>query len=190
LPWMQNKWHYIHFANYAVFTSVWIHSWFLGSDVQATSLKYLWIFYLITAIAATFGRITRGLSGVRPFVTATSVSTNGTLFLTVAGNGAAKQWQKIASIDDVTPQGSFCATIQDQQIALFNIKGKFYAIDNICTHAGGPLCEGTLSENVVQCPWHGSKFDVTTGNVISRPANTPVKRYEVRVVGNDIEIAL
>lgn len=67
-------------------------------------------------------------------------------------------------------------------LALFNIGGKFYAVDNRCTHVGGPLGEGAVEGNVVTCPWHGSRFDVTTGQVIEPPARRPVATFPVKVV--------
>lgn len=53
---------------------------------------------------------------------------------------------------------------------------------------GGPLCQGTLSGDVVQCPWHGSRFDVKSGKVVGGPAKKPVKQYKVHVDGEDIEV--
>lgn len=67
-------------------------------------------------------------------------------------------------------------------LALFNIGGTFYAVDNRCTHVGGPLGEGAVEGNVVTCPWHGSRFDVTTGQVIAPPARRPVTTFPVQVV--------
>ena len=63
-----------------------------------------------------------------------------------------------------------------------------YAIGNVCTHMGGPLAEGKLVENVVQCPWHGSRFDIRTGEVVRAPAMRPESTYEVKVENNNILI--
>ena len=74
-------------------------------------------------------------------------------------------------------------------VALFNVDGAFYAIDGICSHAGGPLGEGTLSGCEVTCPWHGWQFDVTTG----RHALTPrieQARFAVKVEGDSVWIEL
>ena len=76
--------------------------------------------------------------------------------------------------------------VADEDICLVNINGKFYAISNVCTHEGGPLADGTLEGYQVECPWHGSKFDVRTGEVTAPPASVPVPTYEVRVDGNNI----
>jgi 3-phenylpropionate/trans-cinnamate dioxygenase ferredoxin subunit len=68
--------------------------------------------------------------------------------------------------------------------------GKFHAIDNICTHRGGPLSEGELEGDEVTCPWHGAKFKVSTGEVLSPPAPQGVGSYKLRVNDPDIELEL
>jgi nitrite reductase/ring-hydroxylating ferredoxin subunit len=75
-------------------------------------------------------------------------------------------------------------------LALFNIGGTFYAIDNRCTHVGGPLGEGEVEGTVVTCPWHGSKFDVTTGQVVGPPARRPVATYPAKVVKGEVFVEM
>jgi len=60
--------------------------------------------------------------------------------------------------------------LDDNDILIANVNGKYYAVDNTCTHFGGNLSEGVLEGNVVTCPNHRAKFDVTTGKVVSAPA--------------------
>lgn len=79
--------------------------------------------------------------------------------------------------------------VKGRQVALFNCGGTFYAIDNRCEHQGGPLAEGDLEGQVVTCPWHGWTYDVTTGQSPD-DADTCVERFEVKVEGNDVLIAL
>ena len=62
------------------------------------------------------------------------------------------------------------ALLDDKEVLIVNVEGTYYAVDNLCTHYGGDLSEGVLKGNVVTCPNHGSKFDVTTGKVVSPPA--------------------
>ncbi len=62
--------------------------------------------------------------------------------------------------------------LDDKEILIANVNGKYYAVDNTCTHFGGNLSEGVLEGNVVTCPNHRAKFDVTTGKVVSAPAET------------------
>ncbi len=78
----------------------------------------------------------------------------------------------------------------DKVLALFNLNGRFYALDNRCMHVGGPLGEGKVEGTSVTCPWHGSRFDITTGEVLGPPARRPVAAYPVRVVGNDVQVEL
>lgn len=76
----------------------------------------------------------------------------------------------------------------EQSVCLANIGGKYYAIGNTCTHEGGPLAEGTLEDFVVECPWHGARFDMRTGKVLSPPATESVSGYEVIVKNDDVLI--
>jgi nitrite reductase/ring-hydroxylating ferredoxin subunit len=93
---------------------------------------------------------------------------------------------KVAQTNDILPSHMKFVQVADEDICLVNINGKFYAISNVCTHEGGPLADGTLEGYQVECPWHGSKFDVRTGEVTAPPASVPVPTYEVRVDGNNI----
>ena len=77
---------------------------------------------------------------------------------------------------------------EGKSIALFHAAGSYYAIDNHCTHVGGPLCEGAVDADAVVCPWHGARFDVKTGQALSGPARGDVACYPVRQEGDDIEV--
>lgn len=78
-----------------------------------------------------------------------------------------------------------------QSIAIFNVGGSYYAIENTCPHRGGPLAEGMMAgEEDVICPWHGSRFNVRTGAVLTPPARQGVKSFPVRVTGNDVEVEI
>ena len=76
--------------------------------------------------------------------------------------------------------------LQGKKIAIFNVDGAFYAMDDTCTHAGGPLSEGELDGPVVTCPWHGATFDIKTGGVLGPPAPDGVRSYEVKTEGEDV----
>jgi nitrite reductase/ring-hydroxylating ferredoxin subunit len=88
---------------------------------------------------------------------------------------------KIAEATEMSEGTGRVVQAGEKTLALFNIGGTFYAIENRCTHVGGPLGEGRLSGSVVTCPWHGSRFDVTTGQVVGPPARRPVQAYPTRV---------
>lgn len=76
-----------------------------------------------------------------------------------------------------------------EEIAIFNVDGQFYATQNKCTHMGGPLCEGGLWGEIAQCPWHGSEFNVRTGEVVSGPAEAPLKTHKASVQSGIVSIA-
>ena len=95
---------------------------------------------------------------------------------------------KVAETKDIQSTKMKAVEIAGENICLINVEGKYYAIGNVCTHEGGPLAEGTLEGYEVECPWHGSKFDIRTGKVTRPPANEPESTYEVKVEGNDILI--
>jgi nitrite reductase (NADH) small subunit len=73
------------------------------------------------------------------------------------------EWIRIASVEEIPPGSGKELTVAGRIVALYHIDGKFFALDGICPHAGGPLGKGALRETVVTCPWHGWQFDVTTG---------------------------
>ena len=95
---------------------------------------------------------------------------------------------KVAKTDEIVSGQGKMIEVGDKKIALFNVEGSFYAIDDTCTHRGGPLSEGVLESKQVTCPWHGATYDVTTGEVLGPPAPQGVARYNVRVEGSDIEV--
>ena len=100
------------------------------------------------------------------------------------------EFVKVAKTSDIAPGKAKAVDIGAKRIAIFNIDGTYYAIDDTCTHRGGPLSEGLVAGNEVTCPWHGAVFDVTTGSVLGSPAPKDVARYQVRVNGDDIELEL
>jgi nitrite reductase/ring-hydroxylating ferredoxin subunit len=77
-----------------------------------------------------------------------------------------------------------------QRIAIFNVGGKYWAIEDACPHRGGPLSEGMLADDEVICPWHGSRFNVRTGAVVTPPAQKNVKSFPVRVVGTEVQVEI
>ena len=98
------------------------------------------------------------------------------------------EFVKVATIDEIPAGQAKRVEAGGKEIALFNVAGAFHAIDNTCTHVGGPLCEGELEGTEVTCPWHGATFDVTSGAVVGPPAGAPVSRYNVRIEGSDIKV--
>jgi len=93
----------------------------------------------------------------------------------------------VAKTNEINEGESKVVEANGKQIALFNVEGEFYAIDNVCKHQGGPLGEGICDGGIVTCPWHQWKYDVTTG--IS-PANPQIKvdTFEVKVEGEEVKV--
>lgn len=73
-----------------------------------------------------------------------------------------------------------------REVVLANVDGTYYALGNLCTHAEGPLDEGTLRHYEVECPWHGSRFDLRTGAVTQGPADAAEPSFEIKVEGTSI----
>jgi nitrite reductase/ring-hydroxylating ferredoxin subunit len=95
---------------------------------------------------------------------------------------------KVAKTNELAPGQARPVEVHGKRLALFNIEGNFHAIDDTCTHKGGPLSEGEIAGEQVTCPWHKAKFNILTGEVLGPPARQGVARYSIRVTGTDIEI--
>ena len=97
-------------------------------------------------------------------------------------------FKKVANKLDVESVGVLRVEVDNREISLFNIDGDIYAIDEICSHADGPLSEGYLEGYEIECPFHGARFNIKTGEVTAPPAVVSVDVFDVRLVGDDIEI--
>ena len=95
---------------------------------------------------------------------------------------------KIGETKDIQPSQMKAVDVNGERVCVANVEGKYYAIGNVCTHVGGPLAEGKLEGFEVECPWHGSKFDIRTGKVVRPPAMREEPTYEVKVEDNNILI--
>lgn len=80
--------------------------------------------------------------------------------------------------------------VTDHTVAVASVGGALQAFDDVCTHRGCSLAEGELEGSLIECPCHGSQFDVTTGDAVTGPATEPVETFEVRVEGDDLQISL
>ena len=95
---------------------------------------------------------------------------------------------KVAETKDVQTSQMMAVEVNGEKVCIANIEGRYYAIGNVCTHMGGPLAEGKIEGFEVQCSWHGSNFDIRTGNVVRPPAVRVEPTYEVKVQDNNILI--
>ncbi len=94
----------------------------------------------------------------------------------------------VTKTSEVAPGRVKYVEVAGRRIALCNVDGEFYAIDDECTHDGGPLGQGQLEGYHIECPRHGARFDVRTGAVVVLPAVLPVNTYRVRVVGDEVQV--
>ena len=101
-----------------------------------------------------------------------------------------REFFKVAEVSEVLSGGKKLVEVDGYPVALFNVDGEFYAIEDVCTHDGGPLAEGELEGSEIECPRHGARFNVRTGEVLCMPAIEPVGCYEVKVEGNDILVSI
>jgi nitrite reductase (NADH) small subunit len=85
-------------------------------------------------------------------------------------SGVAAGKTKVAEVADVPDGQGRVVDVAGRTLAIFNVGGRFYAIDNTCPHRGGPLGEGDIEGSLVICPWHGWRWDVTTGANANNPA--------------------
>ena len=99
---------------------------------------------------------------------------------------------RVANVTDLADPGKMLVEVDERLIVLFRVDGKFYALDDVCTHDGGPLSEGALDPKActIACPRHGAKFDIRNGAALTMPATQATEAHEVKVVGNDVLIKL
>jgi 3-phenylpropionate/trans-cinnamate dioxygenase ferredoxin subunit len=101
---------------------------------------------------------------------------------------ATGEFVTVATTADIPAGQVRVFSVDGFDVAVANVDGAFYAIDDVCTHDGGPLGEGTLFGDQVECPRHGARFDVKTGAVRALPAVLPVRTYEVRLEGDEVQV--
>ena len=99
-------------------------------------------------------------------------------------------FKKVAQKSEIADRSAKCVEVEGKRIALFNLGGEFYAIDDTCTHRGGLLSEGSIDGEEVECPLHGAHFNIKSGDVTAAPAPEGVTKYSVRLTGDDIEIEI
>lgn len=100
------------------------------------------------------------------------------------------EFVKVAEAVDVASGQVKVYEVRGRRIALCNVDGTFYAIDDVCTHDGGPLDQGELEGHQIECPRHGARFDVRSGRVLALPAVMPVHSYPVQVEDGVVKVGL
>jgi nitrite reductase/ring-hydroxylating ferredoxin subunit len=97
---------------------------------------------------------------------------------------------KVGNVVDVPPGRAATVELEDgTELALYNIEGKFYAIENFCPHKGAPLADGNLCGHIIECDWHGWRFDVRTGQCLTTISGN-VETYQVVIEEGSLKIIL
>ncbi len=97
---------------------------------------------------------------------------------------------RVARLSEIPEDSGRCVDVAGKRVALFNLGGTIFAIDDTCTHADASLCEGSISGGEVICPLHMATFDIRTGRATGPPADQDVATHRVRIRGDDIEVEL
>ena len=103
----------------------------------------------------------------------------------------ALRYVAVAKIGEIPPGKSKRSSPErGEHVVVCNVGGTFYAVRDTCTHDGGILGFGVFEDNIIECPRHGAKFDVTTGEAVAPPAVRPIQTYPIRIQGEDILVGL
>jgi len=97
---------------------------------------------------------------------------------------------RVAKVAEISDPGRILVEVDDRLVVVIHTAGHFYALDDVCTHDGGPLGEGQLDGFAIACPRHGAKFDVRDGRALTMPATKATVAHEVKVVGEDVLVKL
>jgi len=97
---------------------------------------------------------------------------------------------KAAQTRNILPGAVRVVDVKGRRIAICNVGGEYFAVDDVCTHDCGPLGSGTLNDGQIECPRHGARFDVRTGRAVVLPAVVPIRTYPIEVVGSDVMVSL
>jgi 3-phenylpropionate/trans-cinnamate dioxygenase ferredoxin subunit len=99
-------------------------------------------------------------------------------------------WVRVADAGDVSDGEVNSYSVDDRQVAVANVEASLHAFDDTCTHQGCSLAEGDLDDKVIECPCHGSQFDIVTGEVLEGPATDPVDVFEVREEAGELQVSV
>ena len=97
-------------------------------------------------------------------------------------------WQRVAALSDIKDGEAFAVELGGEPIALYRIDGQVYAIGDVCTHEFALLSQGFVEDCAIECPLHQAKFDIRTGRCLAAPATEDVRRYEIKIEGNDVYV--
>ena len=97
-------------------------------------------------------------------------------------------WQDVAAVEAFPPGSHQVVDIDGAQVAVFNLNGQFYAVEDVCTHDGGTLTGGAVDGEQIVCPRHGARFSIKTGAVLAPPAYEPIHSFPVRIEAGRVQV--
>jgi len=98
------------------------------------------------------------------------------------------EWVNVGTVEEIRPGSHKIMDVDGVMIAVFNVDGGFYAIEDVCTHDGGVLTGGAVNGCIITCPRHGATFDVRTGEALTAPAYEPVAKFPVRLQDGMVQV--
>lgn len=101
-----------------------------------------------------------------------------------------RDFQRVIDVGEVPDPGKTLVEVDGEMVALFHVDGQWHAIDDVCTHDGGPLADGELRDHKIACPRHGAKFDIRTGAALTMPAVRPTRAHETKVEHGGVWVRL
>ena len=97
-------------------------------------------------------------------------------------------WVSVGLVEEIPPGTHKVIDVDDVMVAVFNVDGQFYAIEDVCTHDGGVLTGGPITGCIITCPRHGATFDVRTGEALTAPAYEPAAKFPVRIENGMVQV--
>ena len=98
------------------------------------------------------------------------------------------EWVDAVRVEELEPGNHVVVEVEDAMIAIFNLDGDFYAIEDVCTHDGSEIASGCVIDGNIECPRHGARFNIKTGAVTAPPAYEPVDTFPVQVVDGVVQV--
>jgi nitrite reductase/ring-hydroxylating ferredoxin subunit len=100
------------------------------------------------------------------------------------------QFVQVAKRSEVPENGVIGVQVGGRSLAIVNLNGEIYALEDSCPHEGAPLSDGQIVGDEIECPWHSSHFDIRSGRVTMDPAESGVATYKVRLIGDAVEVEI
>ncbi len=102
----------------------------------------------------------------------------------------SNQYVTVAKVGDLEPGELMYVEVGDEPVCLLNLEGELFALNDTCTHEEASLSDGTIEGDEIECPLHGGAFNIRTGEPVAFPVVVPVETYGVRIVGDEVQVAV